>query len=87
MHHYLLERSTFFSDVQIIHPKSENIFLNVNGGKAKLVIFYFIFIFSTIDLNNNISAKHTESDERKVTKTEIQEVDLFAPIEHSDMER
>ncbi|XP_055737715.1 DNA topoisomerase I, mitochondrial isoform X1 [Salvelinus fontinalis] len=41
---------------------------------------------NTIDLNNNISAKHTESDERKVIKTEIREVDLFAPIEHSDME-
>lgn len=86
MHHYLLKRSTFFSDVQIIHPKGESIFLNVNGGKAKVVILFY-FIFSTIDLNNNISAKHTESDERKVTKTELQEVDLFAPIEHSDMER
>ncbi|CAB1341134.1 unnamed protein product, partial [Coregonus sp. 'balchen'] len=44
-------------------------------------------ITSAIDLNNNISAKDTESDERKVTKMEIQEVDLFAPIEHSDTER
>ncbi|KAK6293192.1 hypothetical protein J4Q44_G00366930 [Coregonus suidteri] len=42
---------------------------------------------NAIDLNNNISAKDTESDERKVTKMEIQEVDLFAPIEHSDTER